>query len=60
MDDPSIITHPLHSAYVKRVRHYEHAGMTTSDAQGAADADHMSGRLTGKPQKRLSQVRKRK
>jgi hypothetical protein len=36
--------------YAKRVRHYEKQGLTTSDAQGAADADHMQGRLNKAPQ----------
>lgn len=42
-DHPMFANHPQHAAYQARIASLEADGLTTSDAQGTADAEYMMG-----------------
>jgi hypothetical protein len=43
MDHPMFEDHPQHAAYTARIASLEADGLTTSDAQGTADAEYRFG-----------------
>ena len=43
MDHPMFEDHPQHAAYKARIASLEADGLTTSDAQGTADAEYRFG-----------------